>query len=59
LWKIRGWVDRLIGGVGLNRGRKDEEQLRVGDSVDFWRVEKLVAGRELLLRAEMISPGLS
>jgi len=59
LWKIRGWVDRLIGGVGLNRGRKDEEQLRVGDSVDFWRVEKLVVDRELLLRAEMISPGLS
>ena len=59
LWKIRGWVDRLIGGVGLNRGRKDQDQLCVGDSVDFWRVEKLVPGRELLLRAEMISPGLS
>ncbi len=59
LWKIRGAIDRMLGGVGLNRGRRDNHQLRVGDSVDFWRVEKMVPGRELLLRAEMISPGLS
>jgi len=59
LWQIRGWMDRIIGGVGLNRGRRDDNNLRVGDAVDFWRVEKLVPGRELLLRAEMISPGLS
>ncbi|KMP12201.1 hypothetical protein UZ36_01760 [Candidatus Nitromaritima sp. SCGC AAA799-C22] len=59
LWKIRGFIDRVIGGVGLNRGRRDSGQLRVGDSVDFWRVEKLVPDRELLLRAEMILPGLS
>jgi len=59
LWEIRGLFDRVIGGVGLNRGRRDPEKLRIGDSVDFWRVEKLVPDRELLLRAEMISPGLS
>ncbi len=59
LWDIRGWIDRSIGGVGLHRGRRDENQLRLGDSVDFWRVEKLTPDRELLLRAEMISPGLS
>jgi uncharacterized protein YbjT (DUF2867 family) len=59
LWKIRGAVDRLLGGPGLNRGRRDDNQLRVGDSVDFWRVEKLEKNKELLLRAEMISPGLS
>lgn len=59
LWKIRGAVDRMLGGPGLNRGRRDDNQLREGDSVDFWRVEKLEINRELLLRAEMISPGLS
>ncbi|MCH8157014.1 MAG: SDR family oxidoreductase, partial [Nitrospinae bacterium] len=59
LWEIRGLIDRVIGGVGLHRGRRDAQQLRVGDAVDFWRVEKLEPGRELLLRAEMISPGLS
>jgi len=59
LWEIRGWIDRLLGGVGLNRGRRDSSNLRTGDSVDFWRVEKLELNRELLLRAEMITPGLS
>ena len=59
LWKIRGAVDRMLGGPGLNRGRRDDNQLREGDSVDFWRVEKLEMNKELLLRAEMISPGLS
>ena len=59
LWEIRGWIDRMIGGVGLIRGRRDANQLRVGDAVDFWRVEKIQAGTELLLRAEMISPGFS
>jgi len=52
-------MDRVIGGVGLRRGRRDDNHLRVGDSVDFWRVEKLAPNRDLLLRAEMISPGLS
>jgi uncharacterized protein YbjT (DUF2867 family) len=59
LWKIRGFIDRVLGGVGLNRGRRDPNHLRVGDSVDFWRVENLTPNRELLLRAELISPGLS
>ncbi len=59
LWKIRGWLDRFLGGVGLHRGRRDLSNLRVGDSVDFWRVEKLEPNQELLLRAEMITPGLS
>jgi hypothetical protein len=59
LWEIRGLIDRFLGGVGLQRGRRDPAHLRVGDSVDFWRVEKLESNRELLLRAEMITPGLS
>jgi len=59
LWEIRGFIDRILGGVGLNRGRRDPYDLRVGDSVDFWRVEKLEPCTELLLRAELISPGLS
>lgn len=59
LWRIRGFLDRLVGGVGLNRGRRDIFNLRVGDAVDFFRVERLEPNKELLLRAEMISPGLS
>lgn len=59
LWRIRGLIDRLFGGVGLQRGRRDPKDLRVGDSLDFWRVEKLELNRELLLRGELISPGLS
>lgn len=59
LWKIRGWIDRLLGGVGLHRGRRDEQELRLGDSVDFWRVENLIKPKDLLLRAELISPGFS
>ncbi|VAX33062.1 hypothetical protein MNBD_NITROSPINAE05-245 [hydrothermal vent metagenome] len=59
LWQVRGAVDRLLGGPGLNRGRRDENQLREGDSIDFWRVEKLEMNKQLLLRAEMLSPGLS
>tara|TARA_B100000686_G_scaffold351249_1_gene449442 strand:- start:1280 stop:2803 length:1524 start_codon:yes stop_codon:yes gene_type:complete len=59
LWRIRGFIDRLLGGVGLQRGRRDDLDLRVGDSLDFWRVEELLINRQLLLRAEMITPGLS
>ncbi len=59
LWKIRGFIDRLLGGVGLNRGRRDPNELRIGYSVDFWRVENLETNRELLLRSELISPGLT
>ncbi len=56
-WKIRGLMDWVIGGVGLRRGRRDPEGLRVGDALDFWRVEALEPGRMLRLRAEMKVPG--
>ncbi|MBT2227769.1 SDR family oxidoreductase [Nonomuraea sp. NEAU-A123] len=58
-WRLRGLLDRLVGGVGLRRGRRDPDRLRVGDSVDFWRVEELLPGRLLRLRAEMRLPGLA
>ncbi len=58
-WAVRGLVDRLAGGVGLRRGRRDPNHLRVGDSLDFWRVEELQHGRLLRLRAEMLLPGLA
>lgn len=57
LWEIRGALDKLIGGAGLNRGRRDAESLRVGESVDFWRVEDLIPNERLLLRAQMKVPG--
>ncbi|MEV0264232.1 SDR family oxidoreductase [Streptomyces sp. NPDC050617] len=58
-WAVRGWLDRLVGGVGLRRGRRDAQRLRVGDSLDFWRVEEIERGRLLRLRAEMRLPGLA
>jgi uncharacterized protein YbjT (DUF2867 family) len=58
-WQARGWVDRLVGGPGLRRGRRDEHRLRVDDALDFWRVEAIEPGRRLLLRAEMRVPGLA
>jgi len=57
LWRLRGWIDQLVGGVGYRQGRRDETQLRVGDAVDFWRVETLEEGRLLRLKAEMKLPG--
>ena len=56
-WALRGRLDRLVGGVGLRRGRRDPARLRVGDSLDFWRVEEIEPGRLLRLRAEMRLPG--
>lgn len=56
-WRIRGWIDRLLGGSGLRRGRRDPRHLRTGDAVDFWRVEEVQTGSLLRLRAEMILPG--
>jgi uncharacterized protein YbjT (DUF2867 family) len=56
-WAVRGWVDRLVGGVGLRRGRRDPHRLRRGESLDFWRVEEIEPGRLLRLRAEMRLPG--
>lgn len=59
LWAIRGWMDRLVGGIGLARGRRSRARLGVGDALDFWRVEALEPGRMLRLRAEMKVPGLA
>ncbi|HET7414584.1 MAG TPA: SDR family oxidoreductase [Arthrobacter sp.] len=56
-WAARGWLDKLAGGVGLRRGRRDQERLRTGESLDFWRVEDVVRGERLRLRAEMRLPG--
>jgi len=56
-WEIRGLMDRLIGGVGLRRGRRDPEVVRFGDAIDFWRVEVVKTNQLLRLRAEMIVPG--
>jgi len=56
-WELRGAADRLVGGVGLRRGRRDPDDLRVGDALDFWRVEAVEPGRLLRLRAEMKVPG--
>lgn len=57
LWKIRGLIDRVFGGVGMRRGRRHPRQLRVGEPVDFWRVEALEPPHLLRLRAEMKLPG--
>ena len=57
LWKVRGFMDLLVGGVGVRRGRRDPEHLRVGDALDFWRVEKYEADHLLRLAAEMKVPG--
>ena len=56
-WRIRGMVDRLLGGAGLRRGRRHPDDLRVGDALDFWRVEALEPDRLLRLKAEMKLPG--
>ena len=58
-WELRGLADRLVGGVGLRRGRRDPKLLQVGDAVDFWRVEELIRPKLLRLRAEMKMPGLA
>ena len=57
LWKLRGVVDKLIGGPGLNRGRRDAAILRIGDSLDFWKVIDLKEGKRLLLSSQMKLPG--
>ncbi len=56
-WSVRGWLDKLVGGVGLRRGRRDRHRLRVGEALDWWRVEEIVPGSLLRLRAEMRVPG--
>ena len=57
LWSLRGFLDLLVGGIGVRRGRRDPEQLRPGDALDFWRVELVEPNRRLRLRAEMKLPG--
>ena len=57
LWRLRGVFDQLWGGPGLRRGRRHPSELRVGDFVDFWRVDELVLERKLKLHAEMVLPG--
>jgi len=57
LWKLRGLIDELFGGVGLRRGRHHPGELSVGDKLDFWQVEELDPGKRILLRAEMKLPG--
>ncbi len=58
-WRVRGLLDRVVGGPGLRRGRRDPGRLLLDDAVDFWRVEQIVPGRLLRLRAEMRLPGLA
>ncbi len=57
LWLARGVLDRAVGGVGFRRGRRHPDDLRVGDALDFWRVEVVEPGHKILLRAEMKLPG--
>ena len=57
LWKVRGAVDRLWGGPGLRRGRRNAKSLRLGDALDFWRVTEIQQGSHLVLTAEMRLPG--
>ena len=57
LWRLRGILDRLVGGPGLERGRRDAETVAYGDALDFWRVTGIKQDRWLELRAEMRLPG--
>lgn len=57
LWTLRGWLDLLVGGVGMRRGRRDPQHVLVGDTLDCWRVESFEPGRRLRLSAEMKVPG--
>lgn len=57
LWRIRGFIDRLVGGPGLRRGRRNPENVRFGEALDFWRVTSIERNRRLELRAEMRLPG--
>lgn len=56
-WAFRGWIDKAIGGVGIRRGRRHPDEIRTGESLDFWRVEVVEQDRLMRLRAEMKAPG--
>ncbi|MHB8382527.1 MAG: DUF2867 domain-containing protein [Candidatus Binataceae bacterium] len=57
LWQTRGWLDLIVGGVGMRRGRRDPLRIAVGDAIDCWRVEAFEPDHKLRLRAEMKLPG--
>ena len=57
MWKLRGFLDLLVGGVGIRRGRRDPEHVQIGDALDFWRVTDYEPDRRLVLSAEMKVPG--
>jgi len=59
LWKLRGFIDKQVGGVGLRRGRRHPRQTSVGEALDFWRVEDYLENRRLRLKAEMKVGGLA
>jgi uncharacterized protein YbjT (DUF2867 family) len=56
-WALRGWIDKALGGVGIRRGRRNPDEIRAGESLDFWRVETVEKDRLMRLRAEMKVPG--
>jgi hypothetical protein len=57
LWRIRGFIDLLVGGVGVRRGRRHPTEISIGDTIDWWRVEEFVPDSRLRLYAEMKVPG--
>jgi len=57
LWRLRGAMDKMVGGYGLNRGRRLSNELRIGDSLDFWKVADIKPNKRLLLLAQMKLPG--
>jgi uncharacterized protein YndB with AHSA1/START domain len=57
LWSVRGWIDGLIGGAGMKRGRPRASGIETGDAIDFWQVERADAPSAVLFRAEMKLPG--
>jgi len=57
LWNLRGLIDRLLGGMGTARGRKNSQELEIGNALDFWRILNLQKNRRLQLVAEMKLPG--
>lgn len=59
LWRLRGWIDTLVGGPGLRRGRRDSERIEYGEALDFWRVVGIDRDRRLSLLAEMKLPGVA
>ena len=59
LWWVRGWIDRIVGGPGLRRGRRDPDRVAYGDALDFWRVVGVTRDSQLRLRAEMRLPGVA